>query len=253
MIFGNNLIKTLFALVLAASLAGCAAKNDVDTKRDVRELYEAAKEKFYAERFEESEKLFKAILEDYPLSSYSTEAQLMLGDLNYEQDKFEDASSFYTSFAAYHPSHPRADYALFQKGMSHMKDMLPPDRDQASAKKALFAFQDLLDAYPQSQYAQRAAELASAIKKRLAERELLIGRFYFKKGNYKGALSRLRNVLKEYPETAAVEDALFYIGESYAYLGEAELSSEAFNALLQNFPNSQHRKRAEHRLHKSNG
>lgn len=227
------------ALLFSAVLfTGCASTPDANVKRDAAELYGLAVEAYLSGKLEESEKHFKSILEDYPLSRYATDAQLLMGDVSYAAERYEDAASYYTSFVALHPSHPRASYAQFQKGMSHFKDVLSLDRDQTSTRKALFAFEDLLGAYPGSAYVPKAKELISFLKNRLAEREFYIARFYFKNKNYKGALGRLRDILAQYPEAGINDRALFYIGESYRKLGETALANETFSTLITNYPAS---------------
>jgi len=235
-LFSLSTLLLLFSTLIV--LSGCASVPDVAVSRDPKELYDSAMTAYLDDKFENAEKYFRALIEDHPLSPYSTEAQLMLGDVSYAQEHYDEATSYYTNFVALHPSHPRAAYALFQKGMSHFKDVLSLDRDQTSTRKALFAFQDLLAAYPESAYTAKAGEMIKFLKGRLADREFYIARFYFKNENYKGALARLRDILKQYPDAGITDEALYYIGESYMKLGESKLASDAYTTLISNFPQS---------------
>lgn len=244
----NNIRRTkqryaflLIALMSAASfsffLGGCTAANDnLAAIRDPKELYDMAMTSYLNNNFADSEKSFKTIMEEHPLSPYATEAQIMLGDVCYALGRYDDAGSYYTSFAAMHPTHQRAAYAVFQKGMTHLKEVLSVDRDQTSTKKALFAFQDLTSGYPSSPYTPKAQELIVFLKRRLAQRELYIAEFYFKNNKYKGALSRLRDILKTYPDTELIDKTLYLIGESYGKLGEPILARDAYNTLIINYP-----------------
>ncbi len=237
-------------LVFLLIAAGCSTvlKDVVRSKADPTELYGKAVSLYNDERYEEAEASLKAIMQDHPLSPHAVDAGLMLGDLYYAMERYEEAASYYATFATLHPAHSRASYAVFQKGMSQFKDVLSLDRDQTATRKALFAFEDLINAYPQSVYAAKAMELKSFLRTRLAEREHYIARFYFKNGNYKAALARFRDILKDYPETSLTEEVLYYIGESYARLGEAELARDAFVTLINNFPESQFSRDARVRI-----
>ena len=244
----SSLKTLLFFPLVVIALWGCSATAPEQFKRDAREVHESAMEAYLGGRLEEAEKSFKTIMEDHPLSQYTLSAELMLGDVSYAAEKYEDASMYYTNFVALHPAHPKSPYALFQKGMSHMKDVLTLDRDQASTRKALFAFEDLIVSYPETPYAEKAKEFSGFLKNRLAEHEFYIARFYFKKKNYKGALGRLKEILASYPDGGINDKTLFYIGESYRRLGEDGLAREAFTTLINNYPESSFTTDAKDRL-----
>ncbi len=249
--FGASPFQKAVFCLFALILVGCAGTKDIKGSRDPKELYDHAMTAYFEQKYDEAETGFKAIMEEFPLSPYSVEAQLILGDVSYAAERYEDASSYYTNFVALHPTHQKSSYALFQKGMSHFRDVLTIDRDQTATRKALFAFEDLVSSYPGSAYQAKAKELIGFLKKRLAEREFYVARFYFKDKNYKGALARFRDILKNYPETGFNDSALYYIGESYERLGEKNLAKDAFSTLISNFPDSPYLSDAKGRLKES--
>lgn len=249
---GSRPLTLLFFFFALVILSGCATvKDTTQITRDPKELYDMAMTAYLGDKYDDAEKYFRSLMEEHPLSPYSLEAQLMLGDVCFAQEKYDDAGSYYTNFVALHPSHPRASYALFQKGMSHFKDVLSLDRDQTSTRKALFAFEDLVAAYPDSQYRDKAKDFIKFLKRRLADREFYVARFYFKDKNYKGALARLSEILKKYPDAGITDETLYYIGESYARLGEKRLASDAYSTLISNYPDSPFVKDARDSLSRS--
>ncbi|MFQ5735745.1 MAG: outer membrane protein assembly factor BamD [Thermodesulfobacteriota bacterium] len=231
-------LARLVLVLVAFTLLGCAGVNTVSRQSNPKELFDTGMQSYLDERYEEAETSFKTLLEEHPLGTYALRAQLRLGDTCYAMEKYDDASAYYTSFVSLHPMHPRAPYALFQKGMSHFKEVLSYDRDQTATKKALFAFEDLVATYPDSVYYARSKEFIKFLRRRLADREFYVAHFYFKSKNYKGALSRLGGILKDYPDEGITDKALYYIGESYKRLGEKKLSDETFATLIKEFPQS---------------
>lgn len=237
-VFSTGAFKAL-ALVIILLAMGCAAhKAEVKSYRSAGEMYNDALKDYFKSRYEDAEKLLKNLMHQYPLSPNALDAEILLADVFYANEEYDEARAYYTDFVALHPANPRAPYALFQKGMCYFRNVLTLDRDQASTKKALFAFQDLIREYPDSPYRARAEKLEVFLKRRLAERELYIGRFYYKKKNFKGALTRFRVILKEYPKAGITDETLFYIGKSYVRLGEKNLARDAFTTLIKNYPES---------------
>lgn len=242
-------MTALLFLFSISVLVGCSsAPLPMQGKSAPSDLYEKGMTAYLGERYEDAETTFKTLMNEFPLNRLSVEAQLMLADTYYGMERYEDSASYYTNFSALHPTHPKAAYSMFQKGMSHFKEVLSVDRDQTATRKALFAFEDFLKAYPDSAYTPKGKELISFLRKRLAEREIYIAGYYFKSKNYKGALGRFRDVLKNYPDTGFTDTALYFIGESYMRLGEKKLAEEAYNTIISNFPESPFARGAMDRL-----
>jgi len=242
-------IRLFLALLSVVVLTACSTTNTLQgSLPGAGELYAKGVSAYNKRLYTEGEEYLRKVLENYPLSPYAIEAQLKLADLYFIQERYEEAQSYYTTFYTFHPSHPSAPYALFQKGMCHLREVETIDRDQTPTRKALFAFQDLITYYPDSIYAEKAGTLISFLKERLAENEFYVGMFYYRKGDYKGALMRFKKILEDYPDTHVVEKTLYYVGEVYTHLEEEELARETFRTLIDRFPESPYVSVAKNRL-----
>ncbi|HHD11603.1 MAG TPA: outer membrane protein assembly factor BamD [Deltaproteobacteria bacterium] len=242
-------IRLFLALLSVVLLTACSTTNTLQgSLPGAGELYAKGVSAYNKRLYTEGEEYLRKVLENYPLSPYAIEAQLKLADLYFIQERYEEAQSYYTTFYTFHPSHPSAPYALFQKGMCHLREVETIDRDQTPTRKALFAFQDLITYYPDSIYAEKSRTLISFLKERLAENEFYVGMFYYRKGDYKGALMRFKKILEDYPDTHVVEKTLYYVGEVYTHLEEEELARETFRTLIDRFPESPYVSVAKNRL-----
>jgi outer membrane protein assembly factor BamD len=226
-------------------LAGCAGQRG-NTKgyRNAAEMYEDGVKMYHSVHYEDAEKVFGDLMERYPLSQYAIDGEIMLADVLYTDEKYEEARVYYTDFVALHPSHPKAAYAMFQKGMCFFRDILSADRDQTNTRKAIIAFEDLQANYPDSPYTKKAGELIAFLRNRLAERELYVGKFYMKKKKYKGALARFGVILKKYPRSTVVDEALYYIVKAYVKLGEEDRAQDVLATLRSEYPASPYTKAA---------
>lgn len=236
----NKLHSRPFFLVAAIIIlmSSCASTEKKPEIAPPDELY-AKGLQFYLKGFtDSSETELITLLNEYPLSEYAKEAQLLLADNYYESEKYDEAASYYATFHVIHPSHSKAPYALFQKAMSHFKQVLSDDRDQSETKKALFSFEDYLNVYPEGFYSARAKKLMVFLNNRLAENEFYIGKFYYKDKNFEGALFRFGEIIRLYPNATVMDKTLYFVGKSYLELGEDDRAKETFENLINTFPES---------------
>ena len=62
----------------------------------------------------------------------------------------------------------------------------------------------------------------------------------FLKGRYALAISAFRQFLQDFPSSSRVDQAYFYLGESYYYSGEVPAAARTFKKLLEDFPQSRY-------------
>lgn len=241
------IIKQTVILIFLLALASCTGAKGA-AENSAASLYSDGLRSYQKGRYVTAVEKLKTVMEEYPLSEEAVNAELALADTYYDSEEYEDAIVYYTDFVSLHPSHPNAPYAKFQKGMSYVRQISTIDRDQTPTKKALFAFQDLISMYPSGPYTEKAKEMLSFLKRRLAERELYIANFYFKSKNYRGALGRYAEILKEYPDVGLTDKTLYYIGETYIQLGEKDLARDVFSDLVASYPDSPFAKDAKGKL-----
>jgi len=238
-LFIKRITFALAFIAISVLLSSCGSTQElIDSELTAEKRFNIAYKNYQEGDYLEAETDFRAIIGTFPLSPYASESQLLLADTLYSMQEYEDAASYYTTFMTLNPSHQRADYALFQKAMCHVKNMRSIERDQKETRKAIFAFKDLINFYKNSKYAPKAKEMIVYLDGKLAEREFHIGYFYFKEKNYNGALARFRNVLRDYSNAPVVDKTLYFITESYLKLGEIALAKDAFKTLKNSFPDS---------------
>ena len=83
---------------------------------------------------------------------------------------------------------------------------------------------------------------------RLAQKELWVASYYLNQSNIVAARQRLEVVLKDYPRTLVVPEALFRLGEVAALEGKSDESRARFERLALEFPYTEWGRRAAQRL-----
>ena len=238
----NRSAAALIACALVLPVAGCAGnKSTGDTAyvaRDVNTLYALAKSRMDQGRYEESAKLFDEVERQHPYSVWARRAQLMSAFSYYLARKYPEAISSARRFLTIHPGNKEAPYAHYLVAMSHYQQMEDVTRDQRITQQAADAFGELVRRYPESRYAADARLKLDLINDHLAGKEMEIGRFYQRSGNWLAATNRFRTVIEKYQTTSHAPEALHRLVESYLALGIPVEARKAAVVLGANYPNS---------------
>lgn len=72
----------------------------------------------------------------------------------------------------------------------------------------------------------------------LATGEVYVARYYMKRKAYVAAARRAQFILQEYPQTPAIEEALYIMARAYNELGLIDLRDDAEKVMRKNFPDS---------------
>lgn len=92
------------------------------------------------------------------------------------------------------------------------------DRDPQHARAAFRDFNQLIQNYPNSQYATDAQKRLVFLKDRLAKYELAVAQYYTKRGAYVAVVNRVDQMMRDYPDTQATRDALPLMENAYKQL-----------------------------------
>ena len=232
----------LFACAGAAALAGCAGhKNTSDTPyvaRDVSSLYTAAQKTMQSGDYEQAAKLFDEVERQHPYSIWARHAQVMSAFNYYLGHKYTDAISSAQRFLTIHPGSDEAPYVQYLMAMSFYEEINDVSRDQTSTTQASAAFGELIRRYPDSRYAADARQKIDAINDHLAGKEMEVGRYYQRAGQWLASTYRFRTVIDQYPTTSHVAEALERSVESSLALGLPGEAWKSASVLGRNFPDS---------------
>lgn len=142
---------------------------------------------------------FEEILNRYPFSPEATLAELKAADCSYHLGRYQEALLLYEEFENRHPTNESIPYVMYQKAMSHYKQIDRIDRDPSGAQKAIDLFKQLLKAFPASPYNQEAKARIIAATEFLANHEYFVVEYYVRTAKYDQAKVRLKYLIAMYP------------------------------------------------------
>ena len=229
------------ALVAALLLSACAGGNkevplENYTAEEIYRQGELALEK--EPKPADALIYFQEIERLYPYTEYAKRALIMQAFTLHKSKKYEEARAAAQRFLDFYPDDEDAAYAQYLMALSYYDQIDDVGRDQGLTFLALQGMRDVIEKYPDSEYAQSAILKFDLAFDHLAAMELEIGRYYLKRKNYAAALKRFRTVVQDYQTTSHTAEALHRLVECYLALGFVDEAQTAGAILGYNYQSS---------------
>lgn len=212
-------------------------------------IYAEAKDEMNSGSYEKAVPLLEKLEGRAAGTPLAQQAQLDKAYAHYKSSEPAQAIATLERFMKLHPASPAVDYALYLKGIVNFNDNLGmfsfitrqdlSERDQKAAKESFESFKELVTRFPDSRYSPDARQRMTYIVNSLAEYEVHVARFYFKRGAYLAAINRAQLAVSDYRDVPATEEALFIMVKSYNELGMAQMRDDSRRVLEKNFPQSE--------------
>jgi outer membrane protein assembly factor BamD len=238
----------LIAMLLSA--CGILPEQIDETKGwSAAQLYDESKNDLSNGNYDAAIKKLEKLESRYPFGTYAQQAQMDIPYIYYKQGEQAQALAAIERFIKLHPNHPHLDYIFYLRGLVNFNDRVSllqsfsnqdmTERDPKAAREAFDSFKALVTRFPNSQYTPDALLRMKYLVNTLAQHDLHVAKYYYRRQAYLAAANRAQSAIKEYPDAPAVEEALFVLTKSYDKLGLISLRDDAMRVFVQNFPKSE--------------
>ncbi len=250
-LFHGRILRSALLVTLALSLGACSgtlpsfstsslfkeaeapleARDPEAIFADASDNLKKGKPKTAAFLFDEVERLF-------PYSNVAKDAMLMSAVASYQAQEYDKAVLSAERFIGFYPSDDQTDYARHIVAQSYYEQIVDVGRDQGTTIQAKQALDELIARHPDSKYAKDAVIKRDLTIDQIAGKEMAVGRYYLKNGQYIGAINRFQTVAKNYDTTSHVEEALHRLVEANLALGLVDEAKANAAVLGFNYPGS---------------
>jgi outer membrane protein assembly factor BamD len=241
-------LAAVLILGVAFSLSGCAwldrqtkgtEQRDAEyQERPIEQIYSDAWKKLRNRDWADAAKQFAEVERQHPYSVWARRATLMSAYCYYQGNKYTEAVATADNYISLHPGSKEVAYAFYLKAISLYEQIVDVQRDQTNTEQALVALQDVVQRFPDSEYARDATLKIDLTLDHLAGKQMEVGRYYLHQGDYIGAINRFRVVVEQYQKTTQIAEALERLTEAYYALGLAREAQTAAAILGHNYPGS---------------
>ncbi|KJS42708.1 MAG: competence protein ComL [Roseovarius sp. BRH_c41] len=223
------------------AIAGCGNKESVERGTVNYENYTAQQifergEYDLAQRDPElAATSFAEVERLYPYSDLAKRAVIMQAFAHHQAKEYEESRAAAQRFIDFYPTDEDAAYAQYLLALSYYDQIDEVGRDQGLTFQALQSLREVIERYPDSEYANSAILKFDLAFDHLASKEMEIGRYYLKRDNFAAAANRFRVVVEDFQTTTHTAEALHRLVESYLSLGLVNEARTAGAILGHNF------------------
>ncbi|MGO9094310.1 MAG: outer membrane protein assembly factor BamD [Bryobacteraceae bacterium] len=236
------------AIVTAGLMSSCAYRakkyeNPItkSTEQPDKVLFDKAVRDIEHGRYEVARLTLNTLMNTYDQSEYLAKAKLAIADSwNREGGAhgYAQAEAEYKDFILFYPNMEEAPEAQEKVCEIQLRQMDKADRDSTHTVRAEQECRNVLTNFPNSKFAPQVQQLLRNIQEVLAQEEYGVGSFYFGKGLYVSAASRLQGLTDHFPLFSHVDEALWKLGESYMKLPPKfrDKAAAAYSKLVSEYP-----------------
>ena len=236
---GAGFLKTA---LLVAILAGCSAGGSKERPLDsytAEEIYKKGElELETGKRPKDALVYFQEVERLYPYTEYAKRALIMQAYTHHRAKEYPEARDAAQRYLDFYPGDEDAPYALYLMALSYYDQIDDVGRDQGITFQALSGMRDVIETYPDSEYARSAMLKFELAFDQLAGKEMEVGRYYLKRRHYAAAINRFRVVVQDFQTTTHTAEALHRLVESYLALGLTDEAQTAGAILGYNYQSS---------------
>ena len=236
-------------VALALGLSGCRSNpQDRLARLSPEVLYQRAQQSMRSQDWGNAIRIYEALTARYPFSEQARQARLDVMYAYYRNREKESALDAAETFLRENPTHPRADYAWYIKGLVDFErtpyrierwlNVDLAERPPTTAKKSFQAFRTVVERFPKSAYAGDSRHRMTYLRNRLADYELQVARYYETRGAWVAAAQRAKQTIEQYDGAPAIQDAMRILIRAYNEMGYSELAANAEKVYTENYPDA---------------
>ncbi len=239
---GRSRATLIGAIVLGLGLAGCGgtdgrvARGEVDFEDyTAKQIFERAEYDLARNRAGRAAEIFGEVERLYPYSDWAKRAVIMQAYAYHQDEDYENSRAAAQRFIDFYPTDEDAAYAQYLLALSYYDQIDEVGRDQGLTFQALQSLRQVIERYPDSEYARSSILKFDLAFDHLAAKEMEIGRYYLKRDHFAAAINRFRVVVEDFQTTSHTPEALHRLVEAYLSLGLTDEARTAGAILGYNF------------------
>ena len=236
--------KIILLTAVAVIISGCAGEQ-IEPEKTMEQLYTEAYDEFNDGNYETAAEVFLTAESEHSTDALAPDALIMAAYSKYMDDDFPGALIVTDRFMRFHPGHMDVPYVLYLRGMCYYRQVSDVRREPGMSVYALQQFEQLVQRFPSSEYAENAKNKIIILKNYIAGKVMYAARNDMKRENWTSAITRLQNVITTAQETVMTAEAMYRLTQCYNAIGLPEQATGYADMLRKNFPDNEWTKKLD--------
>ncbi len=218
--------KLALILILAVLLGSCAEYHKVLNKGKNTEKYQLAVDMYEKKDYKKAIALFEKIMGPYANKPQMERIQFMISDCYFQTENYTMASYYFSKFITNYPESTKVQEAAYFSAKSYYLASPRYSRDQEDTYKALTAYQNFIDKYPQSDLIEEANKDYAELNRKLQFKDFEIARQYYHTERYNAAIQAFETFNEDHLGSEFKEETYYYSFKSAYELGMKSILSK---------------------------
>lgn len=241
---------SLYSLLIFSTLMACRSTfEEVRLSNDPERILTASIKYYDEGEYLKAQTLMELVLNQYRGTRQGEELFFKYAYTHYHLGNYQLAATYFTNFASTFSYSAYTEEADFMTAYSYYRFSPNFRLDQEPSVRAIDAFQDFANKYPDSERVAECNKLIDELRMKLEEKAFEQGNLYYNLDQYQAAITSFQSMLEDFPETSRAEEVRFLILKAaYEYAAHsvydkrAERYEEAamrFKEYIHRHPNGQ--------------
>ena len=202
----------IFPITVILSLTACGSGKNEELK-PVEVRFETGKEYYDKGKYHKAIAELKFVTFNAPGSEIGDDAQFYLANAHFELKEYIVAISEYDRLLRIHPESPFLEEGEYKRALCF--DIMSPSshHDQTNTLKALDAYQEYIENWPESEYKVKAESRLDLLRFKLAKKLFDNGKQYQKLGECASSAIYMRQLLEKYYDSGLAAEARWRLAE----------------------------------------
>ncbi len=207
-----------FLIILAFGVFGvssCTTEFEkIRTSNNPELIYEKANEYFAKESYTDAQSLYELAIQFYRGKAEAEKIFYNMAYTHYHIGDYNSASQYFKNFVSSFYNSPNREDASYMSAYSLYR--LSPNfkLDQTPSTKAIEAFQEFINLYPNSPKVVEANKLIDEMREKMERKSYAKAQLYYDLKQYEAAVRSFQNHLKDYPGSKFEELAQYQMIKS---------------------------------------